>query len=39
MKKGWKVVIKIVDAIVWLWSKIKPSLPEVEEGSNKQLKK
>lgn len=31
MKKSWKVVIKVIDAIVWFWSKIKPALPELED--------
>lgn len=27
MKKGWTIFIKILDAISWLWSKIRPNLP------------
>lgn len=39
MKKGWRVFIKIIDVIVWLWGKIKPSLPKEDSNSiNNQSK-
>ena len=28
MKPVWKVIIKILDVITSLWSKIKPSIPK-----------
>lgn len=28
MKRGWKIFIKVVDAIVWLWDKIKQVIPK-----------
>lgn len=28
MKPFWKVVIKVLDVITSLWSKIKPTLPD-----------
>lgn len=33
MKKGWKILIKILDAIVWLWGKIKPHVPNNDSNS------
>lgn len=27
MKKGWKIVVKILDGIVWLWNAIRGKLP------------
>lgn len=26
MKKGWRIFFKVVDAIVWLWGKIRPQI-------------
>lgn len=26
MKKGWRIFFKVVDAVVWLWNKIKPQI-------------
>lgn len=31
MKKGWKIVIKILDGIVWLWNAIRGKLPQEPE--------
>lgn len=31
MKKGWKIVIKVLDGIVWLWNAIRGKLPQEPE--------
>lgn len=31
MKKGWKIVIKILDGIVWLWNAIRGKFPAEPE--------
>lgn len=31
MKKGWKIVIKILDGIVWLWNTIRGKIPTESE--------
>lgn len=33
MKKGWKIFIKVLDAVVWLWGKIKEIIPKGDSGS------
>lgn len=35
MKKGWSIVIKVIDAIVWLWGKIKPGLPDSDKSTDR----
>lgn len=31
MKKGWRIFIKILDGIVWLWNAIRGKLPNEPE--------
>lgn len=31
MKKGWKILIKVLDGIVWLWNAIRGKLPKEPE--------
>lgn len=38
MKTGWKVVMSVLDAIVWLWGKIKPTIEKDKNQSINQLK-
>lgn len=39
MKKGWRIALKVIDALVWLWNKIKPSIEkDVEPGETPKLK-
>lgn len=37
MKKGWKIFIKVVDAIVWLWDKIKQVLPSTDNKKDNDV--
>lgn len=38
MKKSWKIVIKVVDALVWLWDKIKPVILGSDKSDISSLK-
>lgn len=31
MKKGWRIFVKILDGIVWLWNAIRGKLPNEPE--------
>ena len=39
MKKGWKIAIKVIEALVWLWGKIKPGIPDSNNDNNVSKKK
>lgn len=39
MKKRWQIFFKVLDAIVWLWEKIKPSVEKEVETDRKIINK